>query len=86
MSESTYGVPLGVALAAADFTAAVALFEEIKDRFELARTWGAYGTALAESGDKIAARAYLKQAQNTFETIGANGELQRLAPAVERSV
>jgi tetratricopeptide (TPR) repeat protein len=71
---------------AADFVASVALFEAIKDRFELARTWAAYGKALVEHGDKIAARAYLKQAQDTFVTIGANGELQRLALTVERSM
>jgi tetratricopeptide (TPR) repeat protein len=71
---------------AADFAAAMQLFEAIKDRFELARTWAAYGAALLRQGDKIAARAYLKQAENTFKTIGANGELRRLAPIVERSM
>jgi class 3 adenylate cyclase/tetratricopeptide (TPR) repeat protein len=71
---------------AAEFQASIALFETIKDRFELARTWMAYGAALAETGNKIAARAYLKQAQDTFVAIGANGELQRLTPLVERSV
>jgi hypothetical protein len=56
------------------------------DRFELARTWAAYGSALLDAGDKIAARAYLKQAENTFNTVGANGELRRIAPIFERSL
>jgi tetratricopeptide (TPR) repeat protein len=71
---------------AAEFEASIALFEAIKNRFELARTWAAYGTALLKNGNEIAARAYLKQALDTFVTIGAHGEQQRLAPIVERSV
>ena len=70
---------------AAEFDASIALFEAMKDRFELARTWAAYGLALMDTGDKIAARAYLKRAENTFNSIGANGELRRLAPNAERS-
>jgi class 3 adenylate cyclase/tetratricopeptide (TPR) repeat protein len=73
-------------LFAAEFEASIVLFEAIKDRFELARTWTAYGIALTEHGDKIVAQAYLKQAQHTFVTIGANGELRRLAHIAERSV
>jgi tetratricopeptide (TPR) repeat protein len=75
------GVPF-----AAEFEASIALFEAIKHRFELARTWAAYGIALLTNGNEIAARAYLKQALDTFVTIGAHGERQRLAPIVERSV
>jgi class 3 adenylate cyclase/tetratricopeptide (TPR) repeat protein len=71
---------------AAAFEASIGLFEASKNRFELARTWAAYGAALADHGNKIAARAYLNQARDTFVTIGANGELQRLALIVERSV
>jgi tetratricopeptide (TPR) repeat protein len=71
---------------AAEFEASIALFEKIKHRFELARTWAAYGIALLKNGNEIAARAYLKQALDTFVTIGAYGEQQRLAPFVERSV
>jgi class 3 adenylate cyclase/tetratricopeptide (TPR) repeat protein len=71
---------------AAEFEASIALFEAIKHRFELARTWAAYGTALLKNGNQIAARAYLKQALDTFVTIGAYGEQQRLTPIVERSV
>jgi tetratricopeptide (TPR) repeat protein len=71
---------------AAEFEASIMLFEAIKHRFELARTWAAYGTALLKNGNKSAARAYLKQALDTFVTIGAHGERQRLAPIVERSV
>jgi hypothetical protein len=71
---------------AAEFMASIALFEAIKHRFELARTWAAYGMALLKHGNQIAARAYLNQALDTFVTIGANGERQRLAPIVERSV
>jgi tetratricopeptide (TPR) repeat protein len=71
---------------AAEFDASIALFEAMTDRFELARTWAAYGSALLDAGDKIAARAYLKQAENTFNTVGANGELRRIAPIFERSL
>jgi hypothetical protein len=70
----------------AQFEKSIALFEEIKDRFELGRTWAAYGMALSAHGNEIPGRAYLKQAQDTFVSIGANGELRRLAPIVERSV
>jgi class 3 adenylate cyclase/tetratricopeptide (TPR) repeat protein len=63
---------------AADFEESIGLFEAIKDRFELARTWAAYGAALEADRNQIAGRAYLKQAHDTFLAIGANGELQRL--------
>jgi class 3 adenylate cyclase/tetratricopeptide (TPR) repeat protein len=69
-----------------DFDASIALFEAMQDRFELARTWAAYGIALQRSGNQNAARAYLNQAKDTFISIGANGELQRLALIEERSV
>jgi class 3 adenylate cyclase/tetratricopeptide (TPR) repeat protein len=68
------------------FENSIALFEAIRDRFEIARTWAAYGTALVADRNQIAGRAYLKRARNTFLAIGANGELQRLPPDVERSV
>ncbi len=71
---------------AADFETSIALFEGIKDPFELGRTWAAYGAALVEIGNEIAGRSYLKQAWNAFVAIGAQGEVQRLAPSVERSV
>lgn len=58
----------------------------IKDRFELGRTWSAYAAALTQSGNRSAGRAYLKQAKDTFISIGANGELQRLRTIEERSV
>jgi class 3 adenylate cyclase/tetratricopeptide (TPR) repeat protein len=68
------------------FEESITLFEAIKDRFELGRTYAAYGAALTAHGDKSAARAYLKQAQDAFVAIGASGELRRLAPVGERSV
>ena len=71
---------------AADFEESIALFEAIKDRFELGRTWVAYGLALADHGNPIAAHTYLKQAQDAFVAIGAHGELQRLVPIIESSV
>jgi tetratricopeptide (TPR) repeat protein len=60
------------------FTASIALFEAINDRFELARTWAAYGTILHADRNQIAGQTYLKRAHNTFLAIGANGELQHL--------
>jgi tetratricopeptide (TPR) repeat protein len=71
---------------ASAFEDSIALFEAIKDRFELARTRAAYGIALIKARNQIAGRAYLKQARDTFLAIGANGDLQRLPPDVERSV
>ncbi|HEU5099356.1 MAG TPA: adenylate/guanylate cyclase domain-containing protein [Roseiflexaceae bacterium] len=68
------------------FSTSIALFEAIKDRFELARTWAAYGTILRTDRNQIEGQTYLKRAHNTFLAIGANGELQRLPPDVERSV
>jgi len=68
------------------FAESIALFEVSKNHFELARTWAAYGTILRADRNQTAGLAYLKQAHNTFLAIGANGELQRLPPDVERSV
>jgi len=68
------------------FMHSINLFEAMNDRFELGRTWAAYGIALQRAGNQNAARAYLKQAKDTFISIGANGELQRLALSEERSV
>lgn len=70
----------------AEFQASLALLEGIKDSFELARTWAAYGKALASIGNESLAQTYLKSAQDTFVLIGAGGELQQLASHVERSV
>ncbi len=83
---------LGQALAARNvrfaenFMHSINLFETMNDRFELGRTWAMYGIALQRRGNQNAARAYLKQAKDTFISIGANGELQRLALIEERSV
>ena len=71
---------------AALFENSIAQLEAIRDRFEIARTWAAYGTNLLANRDQIAGLAYLKQARNTFLQIGANGELQRLPPDEERNV
>jgi tetratricopeptide (TPR) repeat protein len=60
------------------FAASITLFEAINDRFQLARTWAAYGTILRTDRNQIAGQTYLKRAHNTFLAIGANGELQRL--------
>jgi tetratricopeptide (TPR) repeat protein len=67
------------------FAASIALFEVSKNRFELARTWAAYGAILYRDRNETAGRAYLKQARNAFLEIGANGELQRLPPDEERN-
>jgi tetratricopeptide (TPR) repeat protein len=64
----------------------LALFEEIKQRFELARSRAAYGRLLLRRGNFSSAEPYLLQAQETFIAIGARGELERLAPYLERSV
>jgi class 3 adenylate cyclase/tetratricopeptide (TPR) repeat protein len=71
---------------APDFEESAALLAAIKDRFELGRTWAAYGQALRAAGNHTGGDAYLKQAQATFMSIGANGELQHLASIAERSV
>jgi tetratricopeptide (TPR) repeat protein len=71
---------------AAAFQESIIQLETIKDRFELGRTWAAYGAALTARGNQIDGRAYLTLARDTFVAIGAHGELQRLTPIVERSV
>jgi class 3 adenylate cyclase/tetratricopeptide (TPR) repeat protein len=82
---------LGLALAIQNrpfssyFEKSITLFEESRDQFELGRTWATYGEALLRNNDKSAALENLKQAQDTFIAIGANGELQRLAPLLKRS-
>lgn len=68
------------------FEASVQSLSTIKDRFELGRTWAAYGLALAQSGNQSDGGAYLKRAKDTFISIGANGELKRLRTVEERSV
>lgn len=62
-----------------------AIFAEIKNRFELAYTQVRYAEALV-AHDAETAMGYLKQAQQTFKDIGADGELQRLDYLSERSV
>lgn len=66
------------------FQASLAIFTEIKNRFELARTQARYAIALAGTNFSAAA-AYLKQAHATFIEIGAHGELERLTSLSERS-
>ncbi len=68
------------------FEESLALIAAIKDPFEIGRTWAAYGSALIAHGRHMAGRAYLKRARKTFISIGANGQLQRLASPEERSV
>jgi adenylate cyclase len=65
--------------------ASIRRFEHAKDRFELGRSWAAYGAALAARGDHEPARAYLILARDAFIAIGAAGELRRISPALERS-
>lgn len=69
-----------------DLEASVALLEAIDDRFELGRTWAAFGAALIQHGDHAGADLYLKQAHDAFIAVGADGELRRLSPILERSV
>ncbi|MBC8076876.1 MAG: tetratricopeptide repeat protein, partial [Chloroflexales bacterium] len=64
----------------------IALFSEIRQRFELARSQAAYARLLARKGNYSAVHTYGVQAQETFVAIGAQGELARLAPFIERSV
>jgi class 3 adenylate cyclase/tetratricopeptide (TPR) repeat protein len=70
---------------ATPFEESIALFTETKNRFETARSQAAYGAALAEAGNEIAAGAYLEAAQEAFIRMGADGELRRLRRAAERS-
>ena len=71
---------------AALFENSIAQLEAIRDRFEIARTWAAYGAHLIADRNQIAGSAYLKQARDAFLEIGAAGELQRLPPDEERNV
>lgn len=70
----------------ADFEASAALFEAIKNPFELGRTWAAYGLAALDSGDRDSGLLRLKKARDTFIALGANGELERFRQIFERSV
>jgi tetratricopeptide (TPR) repeat protein len=76
---------LGQAEFDAPFQHSIGLLEAIDDRFELGRTFFSYGRSLLEDGNHDAAAAYLKRARDTFMSIGANGELQRLSQFAERS-
>jgi tetratricopeptide (TPR) repeat protein len=69
----------------ASFERSIALLKAIDDQFELGRTFFSYGRSLLEHGNQDAADTYLKRARDTFMSIGANGELQRLSQFVERS-
>lgn len=80
MAAAALGEPFEQLLAAS-----IARFEHAKDRFELGRSWAAYGRALAARGNAEDARAYLIRARDAFMAIGADGELRRLVPALERS-
>jgi tetratricopeptide (TPR) repeat protein len=83
---------LGQALAARrapfaeHFERSIALFDTMLDRFELGRTWAAYADALLQTGNQSDGVAYLKRAKDTFISIGADVELQRLSQIEERSV
>ncbi|HEU4325388.1 MAG TPA: adenylate/guanylate cyclase domain-containing protein [Roseiflexaceae bacterium] len=68
------------------FEESLQLLDDIKDRFELSRTWVAYGIALLENGQKAIGLMYLKQARDAFIALGAKGELRRLTPILERSM
>jgi adenylate cyclase len=63
----------------------IALFGEIHQRFEQARSQAAYARLLARKGNLSAVHTYGLQAHETFVAIGAQGELARLAPLIERS-
>lgn len=69
---------------AAHFLDSIAVFTEIKNRFELARTQVRFAEALLARHPESAV-AYLKQARQTFKEIGAGGELARLTQLIERS-
>lgn len=66
------------------FAESEAVFQSIRNRFELARTQAAHGEAL-RACNSLAAAAYLQQSRATFAEIGANGELHRLDAANQRS-
>ncbi|MCS6939784.1 MAG: tetratricopeptide repeat protein, partial [Roseiflexus sp.] len=61
-----------------DFVASAALCETVQDRFELARTWCAYGAALLKTGNLDEGTAYLKRAYDTFTVLNASGEAYRM--------
>ncbi|MGQ9548572.1 MAG: tetratricopeptide repeat protein [Roseiflexus sp.] len=61
-----------------DFIGSAALCNSVRDRFELARTWQAYGAALLQTGNAEEGFAYLKRAYDTFSSSGANGEVRRM--------
>lgn len=61
------------------FEQSIDRLETIKHRYELARSWAAYGIALRQIGNKNDAQTYLKQALDTFTHIGAHAEQERIA-------
>ncbi|KPV49147.1 hypothetical protein SE17_34275 [Kouleothrix aurantiaca] len=67
------------------FRSSVEVFEQTSDQFELGRSWAAYGAALLKHGNVSSGEAYLKRAKDTFISIGANGELERLRSIAERN-
>ncbi len=70
---------------AEQFIIALERCESTHSAFEQARTAARYGAALAACNDPAAA-AYLSRAEEIFRSIGADGELRRLATTtIERS-
>lgn len=69
-----------------DFVASAALCEAVQDRFELARTWSAYGAALLKTGNLDEGIAYLKRAYDTFTVLSANGEASRMRIAYREAL
>ena len=67
------------------FRSSVEVFEQTNDQFELGRSWAAYGAALLKYGNVSLGETYLKRAKDTFISIGANGELERLRSIAERN-
>ena len=61
-----------------DFIGSAALCDTVRDHFELARAWQAYGAALLQTGSLDEGIAYLKRAYDTFSLSGADGEVRRM--------
>ncbi|MDW8148873.1 MAG: tetratricopeptide repeat protein [Roseiflexaceae bacterium] len=66
-----------------DLVASAALCEAVQDRFELARTWCAYGASLLKTGNLNEGTAYLKRAYDTFIVLSASGEASRIRVAYQ---
>lgn len=80
----------GITLAAngepfhSQFEESIALLLEANERFELGRTWAAFGMVLLQH-DRDQAVKLLKEAETTFIALEAQGELQRLSGLLKRS-